>query len=251
MWYSLVVSLCSSIAKGVFLGGLIYMAGEIMDDTVSVKSKHKLEEEKPKMLIYGEQQVFTNLLLISPVVYGCMDCFWLSHHGGFTVTKYIGLIFVQNIGYFLVHRAMHLNRELYKYHKLHHQFDTLVIPSIGNAVSQVEFCLAYMMPLISGAFVIQPNETTFLAAIGTIGVFNILIHTPELEGVWWIPGFVSPTFHIEHHRKWLVHYAAPLLDLDMFLTWIIPRENTVKNIVSVDQDCEYDQETKTQKLKTG
>jgi sterol desaturase/sphingolipid hydroxylase (fatty acid hydroxylase superfamily) len=249
MWFSLVISLCSSMAKGVFLGGLIYMAGEIMDDTVSENSKHKLEEEKPYMLMYGQQQVFTNLVIISPIVYGLMDCFWLSHTGGFTVTKYGGLIFIQNIGYFLVHRAMHLNRGLYKYHKLHHQFDTLVIPSIGNAVSQVEFCLAYMMPLISGAFVVQPNETTFLAAIGTIGIFNILIHTPELEGVWWIPGFVSPTFHIEHHRKWLVHYAAPLLDIDMFFSWIRTRENTVKNmecVVHIESN-DLDKETKTPK----
>ena len=53
----------------------------------------------------------------------------------------------------------------------------------------------------------------------------MVIHMEELRGVWWLPGFVSPTNHIEHHEKRNCHYSAPLISFD----WIA---DTVQDLLA-------------------
>ena len=213
----ILIDLGISLIKGFLLGGSVYLIGTIMDNTISKDSKKKLIETKEKVYNKGEELIRENLLIISPIVYGVVDTMWLTHELNITLYHFFGLLLIQNIGYFFVHKEMHRNKRLYWMHRFHHNFDELTIPSTGNAVSKIEFCLAYICPIVTGAIILKPTELTFLSSIGTISIFNLIIHTNELDNYWWIPGFVSPTDHIEHHKVRTKNYAAPLLNIDDFI----------------------------------
>ena len=110
---------------------------------------------------------------------------------------------------------MHRNMNLKKIHEFHHEFDEIVIPSIGNAVTSSEFIIAYLMPFVLSAFLFHPTQITFIAAVGTVSMFNIGIHTYEFKDLRWIPGFVSPQQHIVHHTEKTSNFSAPMLNLDL------------------------------------
>ena len=210
----------ASVIKGFLLSGGVYAFGIFLDVLVSHDTKENLVKESEDLLKEAESMIQTNLLIISPLVYGVVDHLFLTHTNSFDFIDFTALILTQNLGYFFVHREMHRNKKIYWMHKFHHQFDRILIPSIGNAVSVFEFCLAYIVPIVGGAAILKPSEISFMASIGTISVFNLLIHTQELNGIWWIPGMVSPSFHIKHHEERDKHYAAPLIDLDLiFMDW--------------------------------
>ena len=74
--------------------------------------------------------------------------------------------------------------------------------------------------MLAGAVLINPTELEFSSAIAVISLFNLLIHTYELNNIAWCPGLVSPTHHIQHHKERNVHYAAPLLNVDEYLYYV-------------------------------
>ena len=209
-----------SLFKGVLLGSSLCVMGYIMDYTISIESQQRIVKEKAEHFLQAHKYIIYNLVGISPVIYAFVDSLFLNHSPHFSVLKYSGLLLTQNIGYFFVHKEMHRNRLFYKYHAFHHNFDNIVSPSIGNAVSQAEFCIAYLMPFVVGAFIFRPTELTYLCSIGTVGVGNLLIHTYELNNVPWIPGFVSPTKHIIHHEIKNKYYSAPVFDLDAMYEFV-------------------------------
>ena len=209
-----------SLFKGLLLGSSLCAIGYILDYTISLESQERIVKEKTDHFLQAHKHIIYNLIGISPVVYAFVDNILLTHSPHFSIIKYSGLLLTQNIGYFFVHKEMHRNRLLYKYHAFHHNFDNIVSPSIGNAVTQTEFCIAYIMPFVVGAFMFRPTELTYLCSIGTIGIGNLVIHTYELNHVPWIPGFVSPTKHIRHHEIRDKHYAAPIFDMDAMYEFV-------------------------------
>lgn len=210
-----------SYIKGLCLGGAMCVASYVMDYTVSYKSQQAILKEKTDSFAQAHQYIVHNLIGISPIAYLVVDKCFLSPNQSFSIFHYMCLLLTQNLGYFFVHREMHRNMSLYGYHKFHHTFDHILAPSIGFAVSHVEFCVAYMAPFIMGAFIFRPSEASFLAAIGTVGVGNLLIHTYELKDVPWMPGLISPNKHITHHEIRNKHYAAPIFDFDAALDYVI------------------------------
>ena len=100
----------------------------------------------------------------------------------------------------------------------HHQYDKILLPSIGNAVSTMEFISAYLLPFIIAAYFLRPNEISFIIPIGIIGLLNIVIHCKELEDLPWAALFVSPKNHIEHHEVRTKHYAAPTINWDYIVS---------------------------------
>jgi len=206
-----------SLAKGFALGGSVYALGWLLDNTISLKSQKELRKTKEEEYLQGQQYIFDNLVLISPIIYAGVDLCFLTHEPYIQFGNYMSLMLIQNLGYFFAHKEMHRNKKLYWIHKFHHKFDTIVTPSTGNAVSKIEFIVAYVCPIVFGGYILKPTELTFLSAIGTISIFNLIIHTQELNHVWWVPGMVSPTNHIDHHRVRDKHYAAPLVNIDDFI----------------------------------
>lgn len=214
---SIFICLLVSIGKGFILSGFIYLLGEFMDNTIGRESYNTILETKRETYDTGKKYVQQNLLFISPIAYSFVDYNMLQHNMSFSFFKFIGLIFIENIGYYCAHLEMHNNLMLYWIHKFHHKFDVITIPSIAHAVTHYEFLLAYLSPLIVGAFILEPSELEFSMAILMISISNLFIHTHELKNVRWIPGLVSPFHHIEHHNLRNKHYAAPILNIDKIM----------------------------------
>ena len=214
-----------SLLKGALLGGTLSLLGYVLDYTISSNSQERIVKEKAEYFVQAHKYIVQNLMLISPTVYMIVDMTLLDNNMKFYVYQYIGLLLTQNIGYFFVHREMHRNRNLYKFHQFHHNFDNVLTPSIGNAVSPAEFCIAYICPFVLGAFLFTPTEVTYLASIGTVGIGNLVIHTYELNNIGWIPGFVSPTKHIKHHEVRDKHFAAPIFDIDAMFEYVMVQKN--------------------------
>ena len=212
MWFDLAISFC----KGFLLSGSVYTIGIILDHVLSYQALNKMLHENPRLVQEGYVKIQTNLLIISPIVYSAVDTFLLDHDLSFSHKHFLLLLLIQNIGYFWMHREMHKNRNLKWMHHFHHRF-VETIPSTGNAVSSYEFILAYVSPIVTGSFLLRPTEVSFASAIGTISVLNLAIHTPQLNHKIWIPGLISPTKHMIHHKECEKHYAAPLLDIDLLI----------------------------------
>lgn len=206
-----------SVGKGFTLGGSLCIISFYMDTTVSYKSYKKMKKYKRHLYIESLLMNQVNLLIVSPVMYGAVDTMLLTHTHEFQWFNIYAILVIHCISYYYAHYAMHKVRWLYKYHQFHHKFDNLVLPSVGNAVSVVEFCFAYTLPFIISAYILKPNETSFLVPIGVIGLLNMVVHTPEFETVPWVKWLVSPRNHIQHHKKRNCHYASPTLNIDYIL----------------------------------
>jgi sterol desaturase/sphingolipid hydroxylase (fatty acid hydroxylase superfamily) len=141
-----------------------------------------------------------------------------------TVLRILGIIFIHDILYYEAHKTMHSGPGWYRFHKFHHRFRNFIPPSSANAVSIVEYLLAYVIPFAMAAFLIHPSEAEFRITVNIVSVANLLIHTPAydpvskyLEAVY----LVSTRNHSDHHRKLTMNYAAPIFNLDRLLDELI------------------------------
>ena len=117
----------------------------------------------------------------------------------------------------MMHYMVHKINAIRFIHKFHHLFKNN-IPSIGNAVSFLEFQTMYVLPFLVGMYLFQPNPITIDTSILTISTLNSIIHSSNLKNMNWIYIFVSPNQHSIHHETYENHYAAPLLNFDKLLT---------------------------------
>ena len=137
---------------------------------------------------------------------------------GISLIRIASLILIHNLCYFYVHRAFH-EHSYYRFHKFHHQYHQWVPPSAANAVSIVEYLVAYVLPFALAALLLRPTPLELQRAIGVLSVNNLLVHTPCLQHVsmWVEPYFVSTRSHLEHHQRLTVHYASPVWNVDYWL----------------------------------
>ena len=131
-----------------------------------------------------------------------------------------GMVLIEGISYYLIHKAFHEVKGLYWMHKYHHSFNEIVLPSSANAVSVWEYTIAYMLPLAWGAALAGADEVAAFSGLAVIAVSNLLIHTPWLEqyeypGSCWI--FCSTSDHLSHHGKTLGNYGAPVFHMDRIM----------------------------------
>ena len=206
-----------SVGKGFTLGSSICILSFYMDTTISYKSYKKMKKYNPDLYLQGIIMAQANLMLVSPIMYGIVDIALLTHTHEFQLFNIYATLVIHCICYYCAHYYMHKVRWLYHYHKFHHEFDRLVLPSVGNAVSIPEFCFAYTSPFIIAAYILKPNETSFVVPIGIISILNMVIHTQEFENVHWVKWLVSPREHIQHHTRRNCHYAVPTLNIDYLL----------------------------------
>lgn len=162
--------------------------------------------------------LFNNIVLGSITYYGTVK--WICDQNGTkTVQEQVlaaaGVVVIEAILYYLVHMAFHEVKGLYWMHRYHHKFNTVVVPSSAHAVSLAEYIFAYMLPLVIGVTLTRADELAAISAAAVVGVTNLLIHTPWLEGSQypsWI--FVTASDHMSHHRKTRGNYGAPVFHLD-------------------------------------
>ena len=134
----------------------------------------------------------------------------------FQLFNIITILLIQNIGYYLVHKLFHMSK-LYKFHKFHHKFDKILIPSLGNAVSITEFTLAYMLPFVMGAYITHPSELSMIIPLFLVAILNMSIHCQELNKFKYPSFIVSPKNHFIHHQERNKHFAAPILNIDKII----------------------------------
>jgi sterol desaturase/sphingolipid hydroxylase (fatty acid hydroxylase superfamily) len=128
-----------------------------------------------------------------------------------------GIVVIEALLYYLLHKACHEIRGLYWIHRFHHQFNTVVLPSSANAVSVTEYVVLYMLPLVVGVAWTRADEIAAFLGAAIVGVSNLLIHTPWLEewSFHWI--FVSAKDHLNHHRRFHGDYGAPVFHMDRIM----------------------------------
>lgn len=206
-----------SYFTGLLLGGGVCIISLFLDTTFCRSTFLELINNDSKKYIDGIKANFINMICIGPATYSIISYAFTDNSTTYIQLGNLTCLLITHNGlYYIFHYLMH-KPILYSIHKFHHQYDNILLPSLGNAVSKEEFLLAYMSPFIIGAKLFNPNETTFIAAISIIASLNMAIHTKELENVQWIKYLVSPNQHLEHHRIKDKHYAAPLLNIDFIL----------------------------------
>lgn len=163
--------------------------------------------------------LFNNVVLGS-ITYHFTVYVFCQPPGLLSVTEQVqavaGIVVIEAVLYYIIHKAFHEVKGLYWMHSYHHKFNAVVLPSSANAVSVAEYGVAYMLPLVIGVMVTRADETAAFLGAAIVAIPNLLIHTPWLEQYNhhypWV--FVSAADHLSHHRKTRGNYGAPVLHMD-------------------------------------
>lgn len=210
----------NSLINVFLLSGFTILFGYILDFTISKNTLKYYMKEKPELYISGIKSTFFNLLIVSPINYLFAVNFIVNESFFIVGIQYLNLIYLllcHNILYFILHALVHRVKSIRFIHNFHHKFK-INLPSIGNAVSFLEFQFMYVLPFLVGLYLFQANSVTFNIAILIISTLSTIIHCNELNNIFWLPGFVSPKKHSNHHKMYQSHYSAPLLDFDWLIT---------------------------------
>ena len=112
-----------SLFKAICIGGLGYMIGIIMDETISKRSLQMIRKDEPKLYEQGMRKVRENMLIITPTVYFISDMFLFNHTNfSFRIDKALFLLLFHNFSYYLAHKAMHNVSSFRKYHEFQTRF---------------------------------------------------------------------------------------------------------------------------------
>ena len=171
-----------------------------------------------------------NDLVLEPITY-YFTVLYLCHpestSGVHQIVTAAGIVVIEAVLYYTIHKAYHEVKGLYWIHSYHHKFNNIILPSTGMAVSVTEYVTAYLFPVVVGVLIAKPDETaSFLCGVW-IGLTNLLIHTPWMEVVRypsWI--FVTAADHMSHHRKNRDNYGAPILHMDRILEFVCFRNKS-------------------------
>uniref|UniRef100_A0A6U2Y2S4 Fatty acid hydroxylase domain-containing protein n=1 Tax=Lotharella globosa TaxID=91324 RepID=A0A6U2Y2S4_9EUKA len=228
--------------------GIVTLIATILLDLIAWRTiytmliRKKSDNSDDRMLYF--KAILANLLnnlLLGPLIYGAVVRFHiykdlenaesLPEDSDDAVTifgKGCIVLITEAVGYYLMHSAMH-TRELIWMHKFHHKFTCeKIVPMAANAVSVAEYLLAYMLPIVLGAVISGSGRYALLWSVGVISSNNLLIHTPWLHDMSEkvLPDiFVSTAKHFDHHNRLTKHYAAPTVDIDLFVSVVQHRVN--------------------------
>ena len=217
----IVKSLVNPYIKGLHLGAYTYLFSHILDHTISKEDTLNLMKKTPSLMNECATSNFINLIGVTPIYYIFVDNFLIIDKSMiFQPKKLLLLLLLHNFLFFIAHLSFHKFQSLLYIHKFHHKFNK-PIPSSGNAVTLDEYNIAYVLPFLIGAYLIKPNDLSFRLAIGITSFLNALIHCIPLSNYSIGKLFIKPGDHIEHHEKWTVKYAAPLVNIDYILLSII------------------------------
>ena len=147
----------------------------------------------------------------------------------------LSILFVHSLGFYAAHRAFHTNPKLYRHHRFHHRFNTNVPPMAANAVSSVEYIVAYIIPFVAGLPFVRPDTLSLRLGVAIVSLTNLMIHTPklcELSDLFLPEWLVSTSDHLEHHRKLNTKYAAPTFNIDYFVSFIEGSPSNKKSVLN-------------------
>jgi sterol desaturase/sphingolipid hydroxylase (fatty acid hydroxylase superfamily) len=163
----------------------------------------------------------------APIYVVAVENFCRPTHGklgiGDQIVCVATILFVHSICFYSVHRLFHSCPQLYRHHRFHHRFNVHVPPMAANAVSPVEYVIAYILPFVIAMPFVEPDTMSIRLSVSILSLTNILIHTPKLAelSVKVVPEWLVTTEdHLEHHRKLNTKYAAPTFNIDYFVSFI-------------------------------
>ena len=142
------------------------------------------------------------------------------------------IIMLHSFGYYHIHRKFHTSPHFFKYHAFHHRYKEFIPPSASNAVSQVEYLVAYLLPFSTGAALTRPTTLELQTAVNIVSILSLLDHMPVMEklGDYVEPFFVTARSHSLHHKQVTRNYAAPTWNLDwissQIKTWRCRKERS-------------------------
>jgi hypothetical protein len=129
----------------------------------------------------------------------------------------LSILWVHAVLFYAAHKAFHTIPGIYRFHRFHHRFNVHVPPMAANAVSTVEYLVAYIVPFTVAMPFVQPDPFSLCISVAIVSFSNLLDHTPFLDAwtqrympAWW----VTTHDHMEHHRKLNTKYAAPTFNVD-------------------------------------
>ena len=188
----------------------------------------RAEFEKPRTRALwwsGVRSSLLNYVFLAPAAKGLATAFVMSRAAPYLnpCLAFPGVLLCQAVGYALAHEFMHRPQH-YRWtgHQYHHQFNekTFVRPISANAVTAVEFLIAYAIPLMVGIVLFRPSPVVADSIICAVSLANLCIHTPEkvLPMRCAPPGLVSNRKHLYHHQVDVTRFlSAPIIDLDDWL----------------------------------
>ena len=94
--------------NGFKLGLTTFLFGIFLDNSISLQSKNKLIENNSRLLSKGYEKIVINLCILSPIFYDILDTYLITHNDlSINYTKYLYLLSIHSVGYYLGHLAMH------------------------------------------------------------------------------------------------------------------------------------------------
>jgi len=221
---------------GLHLGTYTYLFSNILDHTISRSQTLELIERNPKLYIQSTVSNFINLIGLSPIYYIIADNVLLNDTSAhIQFMKTLAIVLTHNIIFYRLHKIFHECKHLYFIHKFHHNF-IKPIPSNGNAVSILEYNIAYVMPFLIGAILFKPNGVSFQLSIAIISFLNALIHCIPLKNIRLFPLFVEPNHHLAHHELLTAKYASPLFNVDYIDKIIKKYFKIVENTENIEKN---------------
>ena len=202
-------------------------------EIISIKYVYTFLQNNRNTKLYKKSIIknLVNNLIIGPSCYTLCHFIYISKQSTIIHDIYttIGLLSTQSIGYYLIHRAMH-TKHLYFIHTFHHQYNKHILPITANAVSYLEYILAYMLPFVIGIIEFNPSIKSLKISVYIVSFANIMIHTPLFinHSDIYMKFMLTPRDHHKHHMYSNNNFSAPLLNLDRILgsNYESPRSDT-------------------------
>ena len=177
---------------GINIGLVTYIGGNVADVVINRRI----------LSLIDSLRVSFNLLVIGPIFYNFIF-HKLCRRNPFlkqvNAMETVALTFIHSILYKYFHSKMHTT--FTGMHEYHHSFKEDILISTANAVSIPEFVFAYMMPFLIGSWIILPAHGSLNLSASIVSLFNFAVHCEYFYNFKWIPGFVPPKLHINHHRR--------------------------------------------------
>lgn len=177
---------------GIKIGIVTYVGGNFADFVINGRLLNVIDSLR----------VSFNLLVIGPIFYNFIF-YKLCRRNPFlkqvNAVETLALTFIHSILYKYFHSKMHTT--FTGIHEYHHSFKEDILISTANAVSILEFVFAYMMPFLIGSLIISPSPSSLNVSASIVSLFNFAVHCESFYNSDWIPGFVPPKLHINHHRR--------------------------------------------------
>lgn len=162
------------------------------------KIQKKQTETKHAFLISIRNQLVSVVILF----YAGDSIFSMNSNIFKIIFDSIAIIFVEEVGFYYVHRAMHTPFAFKLIHSMHHEFTA---PSVMTATycHIVEHIVCNIAPVLIGPWLVRPHFVLLWLWIAVASFSAVQSHCG-----FEIPYLPSPRAHDEHHRIFVINYGV-------------------------------------------